>query len=392
MTATRWPMVALGEVLLPHADWVNLDPDADYTQVTVKLWGRGVVERATVKGSDIAASSQVRIKAGQFIVSRIDARHGAFGLVPSELDGAVVSGDFPCFDVDEKRMMPGYLAWVSRTPEFVALARAGSEGSTNRVRLKERRFLQQVVPLPPLAEQARIVARLAGVAERLERRAAAAKAVEAELDATLRAAFRRLPAGAPEVRLGDVAPLVRRPIMIEAEKNYTEIGVRSFFRGAFIRRTVPGTEFSWQDLFAIEEGDLVFSNLMAWEGAVALATAEHHGCVGNHRMLTCAVDPASATPEFIHFHFRQPEGVAQLVAASPGSIARNRTLGPKALADLRIPLPSLAAQHTFGRLQAKATAALAAQRAATEHLDKLLPAMLHEAFGETTSAEPLAAE
>ena len=34
-------------------------------------------------------------------MSRIDARHGAFGIVPDHLDGALVSHDFPCFNVDE---------------------------------------------------------------------------------------------------------------------------------------------------------------------------------------------------------------------------------------------------------------------------------------------------
>jgi type I restriction enzyme S subunit len=364
-----------------------------YPNLGLLAFGRGVFEKPDIDGLATSANTLYRVRSGQFIYSRLFAFEGAFSIVPPKLDRFFVSNEFPVFDIIESKMVPGFVRWMFRQPDvWRAAASRGVGMGDRRRRVHPEALLTLLVPLPPLAEQARIVARLDGAAERLERRAAAAKAVEAELDATLRAAFRRLTAGAPEVRLSDVAPLVRRPVMIEAEKNYTEIGVRSFFRGAFIRRTVPGTEFSWQDLFAIEEGDLVFSNLMAWEGAVALATAEHHGCVGNHRMLTCAVDPARATPEFIHFHFRQPEGVAQLVAASPGSIARNRTLGPKALADLRIPLPSLAAQHTFGRLQAKATAALAAQRAATEHLDKLLPAMLHEAFGETASAEPLAAE
>jgi hypothetical protein len=40
----------------------------------------------------------------------------------------------------------------------------------------------------------------------------------------------------------------------------------------------------------------------------------------------------------------------------------------------------------------KAAAALVAQRAASDELDKLLPALLHEAFGASAAATPLAAE
>ena len=71
--------------------------------------------------------------------------------------------------------------------------------------------------------------------------------------------------------LGEVAPLVRRVIAPAPDATYTELGVRSFNKGTFHRRTVKGTEFTWQELYLVRKNDLVFSNIMAWEGAVALA-------------------------------------------------------------------------------------------------------------------------
>jgi type I restriction enzyme, S subunit len=35
-----WPMIPLSEVLTRHDDWVNLDPDSEYRQITVRLWAR----------------------------------------------------------------------------------------------------------------------------------------------------------------------------------------------------------------------------------------------------------------------------------------------------------------------------------------------------------------
>jgi type I restriction enzyme S subunit len=148
---TAWKRVPLGEVLSRSEDWIPLAPDTDYKQVTIRLWGKGVTLRGIVKGSEIAAREQLRVKKGQFIMSKIDARNGAFGLVPETMDGAVVSQDFPCFTVDEDRILPGFLNWMSKTDWFVALCRAASEGSTNRVRLREERFLSQRIPLPPLS-------------------------------------------------------------------------------------------------------------------------------------------------------------------------------------------------------------------------------------------------
>lgn len=376
-----WPRVALGEVLTPAIDRIFLDPDETYAQVTARLWGKGLDLRGLVKGSEIAAAQQNRVRSGQFVVSKIDARHGAFGIVPPELDGAVVSNDFPAFTVDTRHADLGYLSWVSRTDWFVALCKNASEGSTNRVRLKERRFLAQKIPLPPLPEQRRIVARLDAAAGAVAARARVAGAVEAEVAGLLRAAFARVTADAPRMAMGDVAPLVRRPVAIDPDATYPELGVRSFGRGLFAKPDVVGGDLTWQSLYRVEAGDLVFSNIKAWEGAFAVAEARHHGYHGSHRYLTCVPDADRATAGFLWYYLQSEEGLYRLGQASVGSADRNRTLATKRLEAIEVPVPSLDVQSRFDRLQATARAARAAQAAAATHLDALLPALLHEAFG-----------
>ena len=381
MSMADWPMVRLGDLLHRNSSWIAIYPDSEYRQVTVRLWGKGVALRGVCRGADIAAPQQVQVRAGQFIMSRIDARHGAFGLVPSDLDGAVVSGDFPCFEVDRGHLLPDFMSWLSKTEPFVAACKGASEGTTNRVRLKEDRFLASEIRLPPLPEQRCIVARLSAVSGRLADRHSTLQQQQADLDALLHAAFARITAGAPKARMGDVAPLVRRPVSIQPEALYTEIGIRSFFRGIFHRRTIAGSEFTWQDLFEIAEGDIVFSNLMAWEKAIGVAGANDAHCVGNHRMLTCQPDARHVIPNVLHFHFTTPEGFAQIDAGSPGSIARNKTLSPTALQAIEVPVPSLDAQHWFNQLHANITALRAHHAAITADCDALLPAMLNEIFG-----------
>ena len=73
--------------------------------------------------------------------------------------------------------------------------------------------------------------------------------------------------------------------------------------------------------------------------------------------------------------------------ASPGGAGRNRTLGIKALEAIRVPVPSLDAQHWFDHLQAKVRAARVAQAAATTELDALLPALLHDVFGDADARD-----
>ena len=128
-----WRSVPFGAFLTRSHNWIEPQPDQIYKQVTARLWGRGLRLRGKVYGSKIAARRQVQVRENQFLLSRIDARHGAFGLVPTELDGALVSGDFPAFNVDSSQTHPRYLEWYSKTSGFVDLCRRASEGSTNRV-------------------------------------------------------------------------------------------------------------------------------------------------------------------------------------------------------------------------------------------------------------------
>src|ERR1700674_5877167 len=153
MMSSAWPLVTLGEVLKKSEESVSIDPNALYREVTIKLWGKGVVLRREASGTEMAASRRAVVRQGQFILSRIDARNGAFGLVPETLDGAVVSNDFPSFDLNQERLEPKFLEWLSKTSVFVDLCKAASEGTTNRVRLKEEKFLAMAIPLPQLAEQ-----------------------------------------------------------------------------------------------------------------------------------------------------------------------------------------------------------------------------------------------
>jgi type I restriction enzyme S subunit len=146
----------LGQVLTRSLETIQIDPFQEYQEVTARLWGKGVVRRRYVRGNEVQGRRFVA-RAGQFIVSPIDARHGANGIVPDELSGAIVTNDFPLFDFDDAQLEPKYLQWLGRTNDFIQLCLRASEGTTNRVRLSEKRFLDLPIPLPSIEEQRRVV-------------------------------------------------------------------------------------------------------------------------------------------------------------------------------------------------------------------------------------------
>lgn len=374
-----WPLVRLGEVISQRKDFIEIAPDETYARCRVQTSARGIILRDRVAGAEIKTKRQQVCRTGEFLVAEIDAKLGGYGIVPEELDGAIVSSHYFLFEVDETKLLRGFLDWYSRTPDFLEQVKA--RGSTNYAAIRPSNVLGYRMPLPPLAEQQRIVARLDRVAGLVAARERATAAMEADMQAMLAKAFARCIEDAPRRPMAEVAPLIRRPVEIQPDTDYTEIGVRSFYNGIFHRRTMPGSEFSWQHLFWIKEGDLVFSNLMAWEKAIAVAEAHDEGTVGNHRMLTCEANPELATPGFLLAYFRTPEGFSSVVGNSPGTIARNKTLSSKKLPAIEVPVPPLETQRRFDRLQAKARRIRTIRAASALDADALISALLHQVFG-----------
>lgn len=156
----KYPMARIGSFLVKSKDIIEIQKDVEYKQVTIKINNGGVVPRnngETILGSEIKTMRQYVVHAGQFIMSKIDARNGAYGIVPAELEGAIVTNDFPVFDVDKSKIIPQFLVLVSTTEKFVEFARKCSSGTTNRKRIDIDAFLNQQIPLPSIEEQEKIL-------------------------------------------------------------------------------------------------------------------------------------------------------------------------------------------------------------------------------------------
>ncbi len=113
-------------------------------------------------GVKTSAAKLFRVSKGDFIYSRLFACRGAFGVISQELDGCYVSGEFPTFLPIEDKVDVEFLRYWFRLPSVIARVDEDCSGSTplTRNRFKEHFFLALEVPLPALAEQQRVVARI----------------------------------------------------------------------------------------------------------------------------------------------------------------------------------------------------------------------------------------
>jgi type I restriction enzyme S subunit len=143
------------------------------------------------------------------------------------------------------------------------------------------------------------------------------------------------------VRIGDVLQLQRRPVIIEPWTFYEEIGVRSFGRGIFHKEPLSGADLGSKRVFRIEPGDLVISNVFAWEGAIAVASEAQKGRIGSHRFMTFVPTDGRIDTSWAAWFLRSDYGLDLVRKASPGSAGRNRTLAIDRFEAITIPLPPI---------------------------------------------------
>jgi len=158
LTTVSAPAIPLRELLEPRKDSIRIEDATEYTRPRVQLHFRGAKIRDRVVGGDIGSKSQTVMRTNDLILSRIDARNGAMALVPSELDGAIATNDFPVFEIRSDRVLPAYLRYCLFQPSMLRVYEHLSRGSTNRRRLIVEKFLDLNIALPPALDVQLVVA------------------------------------------------------------------------------------------------------------------------------------------------------------------------------------------------------------------------------------------
>ena len=146
-----WEQRKVGDFLTESRVRGNTGLDAK--KLTVKLWGKGVVEKNDFGGSE--HTQYFTRRKGQFIYSKLDFLNSAFGVIPEKLDNYESTADLPAFDLDG--MNPYFMYFVAIQESFYLKHGSIADGSRKAKRIHADTFLNMPVMVPTIDEENLIV-------------------------------------------------------------------------------------------------------------------------------------------------------------------------------------------------------------------------------------------
>ena len=178
-----WASITLGEVCLPVKKVSPTQrPDELFTYLDIASIDNAqlrIVSPKTYLGKDAPSRARQRVKAGSVLFSTVRTYLKNIAMVPAKLDGQIASTGF-CVLSPSDQMNAGVVFYFVQHDEFVEKVNPIQRG-TSYPAVRDSDVLAQPFPLPPLAEQHRIVAEIEKQFTRLDASVAALKRVQANL-------------------------------------------------------------------------------------------------------------------------------------------------------------------------------------------------------------------
>ena len=151
-----WQRVQLRDFVKEVRRPVALVDNESYTLVTVKRSRGGVELREVLQGKEVKTPTQFYVRAGDFLISKRQIVHGACGIVPPDLDGAVVSNEYAVLNSDGIDLK--FLRYLSESRYFQQTCFHSSIGvHVEKMIFKTDHWLNWPFNIPPLEQQKYIV-------------------------------------------------------------------------------------------------------------------------------------------------------------------------------------------------------------------------------------------
>ncbi|MCJ7583723.1 MAG: restriction endonuclease subunit S [Anaerolineales bacterium] len=387
MMANGWQTVPFSDVLKVVSHPETLDRDKTYRILGMRWYAQGLFIREDKPGHEIQANELFRVEKDDFVYNRLFAWKGSFGIVDETTAGGYVSGEFPCFHVITEKADPKFIhLYLSQESIWNEIARVSS-GQTNisRLRLKVPTFLAMEIPLPPLTEQHRIVARIEALAARgaesQSRRREASEETEAFLYSVLNSVFSTSPF--PRKTVGELCdtrsggtPSRTCAYFFEGDIPWIKSGELEddFIHRAEEHITEEAITSSSAKIFP--KGTLVVALYGATVGKTGVLEID---AATNHAV--CALFPkGEISRDYLWWFLRAKR--PEFLKSSFGGAQPN--ISQKVIRETEMPVPPLEKQRRLvaylDGLQVQVSALRAAQAETEKELSALMPSVLDMAF------------
>lgn len=382
-----WPLVRLGEVVRGEREPVGtLDGNGLPVLGVTNVEG---VTRTGVEASD-DKSKYIRLRPGRFVYNPYRINVGSIGL-STESQDAICSPAYVVFKPTE-RIDQQFLWFFLKSARGNQLINFHGNRGTVRSALRFEDLCEIEIPLPPLAAQQRIVARIeelaAHINEARELRRQAAEEAEALESSVAENTFTALLAsGVDAVRFEDACNRITVGHVSSMRHAYCDDGV-PFLRSQNVRKNrfekrglcfISSNFHTANPKSALRPGDVVIVRT----GFVGVACVVPDSLTESNCADLVIVRPGNKLdPNYAARFLNCPSGRARASVASVGSAQKHYNVG--AMKKTMLPLPPLPEQRRIvtelDALQTEVDALKRLQADTTAELDALLPSVLDRAF------------
>lgn len=366
----------LGEAIYADASMVDLEPDSSYAVTGIYSFGRGLISRPAIRGSETAYQRMAKLKAGQIVMSKLNAWEGALAVVGEDFSDTYVSPEYPVFSVNEKRAQPAYVKHLLAWPKlWDQLTPRGS--MVRRKRTTPATFLATCVPLPDPVEQNRIADKLSvamrQIAQMSHLKETSNNLVLQYADALFRSVETRVP-------LLKVLNESSDFVGVDPDATYRTAGILNRGRGLFLRPVINGSETKYPRYNRLRKDQFVYSKLFGWEGSLAVVPEEYDGIHVSHEFPTFDIDPEVADVEYMT-HLARWRGLHDsLKDQGTGMGSRRQRVNVGRLLATEVPLPAVSEQRRIAKQLTLARRVADSSAAQVEQLATLRRALLDAAF------------
>ncbi|MDR0816008.1 MAG: restriction endonuclease subunit S [Desulfovibrio sp.] len=387
---SKWPTVKIGDILVERHETPS---DGDLSLGRVRIISKISFDTGQIdlRSESKTNTGMILARPGDLVISGINAAKGAIALYNSDNTEPIAATiHYSAYTPKSDRAEIKFLWWFFRSQYFRELLHQHVPGGI-KTELKAKRFLPIPIPLPPLGEQRRIVARIEELAAQIyEARSLRRQAAE-EADVLIRAnrnqSFKKLCSYCSQRRLDSVADcrlgkmldprfktgIGSTPYLRNANVQWGRLDLRDVYQMDFTARERAEFALESEDILVCEGGDI---------GKASIWNNEIPGCCYQKALHRIRCDQTKMLPQFMLHHLFWAADEGHWLALKTQTTIPHLT-GVK-LKAYSIVVPTLPVQRRIvaelDTLQTQVDALKCLQAETAAELDALLPAVLDRAF------------